>query len=79
MALGIGIGLSNTIVDEDISAGYSLLLPTASLGYIGTINEEWAYTFNVNGESVSTKEVMPTGEVVSSTIILTKFTVGLRF
>jgi hypothetical protein len=79
MALGIGAGLSNTIVDEDISAGYSLLLPTASIGYTGPLNENWGYTFNLNGESVSTKEVMPTGEVVSSTIILTKFTVGLRF
>jgi len=79
MSLGVGAGLSNTIVDEDISAGYALLMPTASLGYIGPLNETWAYTFNVNAESVSAKEVMPTGEIQSTTIILTKFTVGLRF
>jgi hypothetical protein len=79
MSVGLGAGLSNTIVDEDISAGYALVMPSTSLGYVGVINQDWAYTFNINGESVSAKEVMPTGEIVSNTIILTKFTVGLRF
>lgn len=79
-ALGGGIGLSYTIVNEQQSSGIAYLAPIVRLGYKKTLSPKYALLIEGVGEAISMEETPENEEDVQTTnIVNLKFSMGLKF
>ena len=79
-ALGGGIGLSYTTVNEQQSSGIAYLAPIVRLGYKKTLSPKYALLIEGVGEAISMEETPENEEDVQTTnIVNLKFSMGLKF
>jgi len=79
-ALGGGIGLSYTTVNEQQSSGIAYLAPIVRLGYKKTLSPKYALLLEGVGEAISMEETPENEEDVQTTnIVNLKFSMGLKF
>ncbi len=79
IGLGAGYGTSETITDNVISSGKTLLFPSARFGFLTSINKTLGFLVEVIGESVAITESYADGTVQTTNLINTKIGLGLQF
>lgn len=77
--LGMGYGLTNTTINEQISTGTAFIIPTAKLGYINKVSPDYSIIFEGAVESLAQKESFEDTTEQTTNIVNTKFSVGVRF
>ncbi len=78
-ALGVGYGVSETQIDQQIISGNATILPYLKLGYLHPITEELKFVAEIQLESINANEDFTTGETQKTTIINSRAAIGLRF
>ena len=79
MGIGLAYGFSNTTVDEAVSAGTSLVLPSVKVGYINRINPSYSFVLEASFEAISTSEAFADTEDQNTSILNSKLGIGIRF
>lgn len=77
--LGVGYGISNSTVEEAVSTGTALLLPTVKLGFINRMSIKYSLVGEASVEAISQTESFEGGSSQKTQINSTKITIGLRF
>lgn len=77
--LGMGYGLSNTTIDEQVSTGTVFIVPTVKLGYINRVSQRYSIIFEGAVESLAQKESFQDTTDQTTNIVNSKFSIGVRF
>jgi hypothetical protein len=78
-AISLGIGKSNTVVNNATATGIASILPQARFGYLMPIGKTVALTTELSLESVSSRETFSDGVSQNTSDINAKISIGLRF
>lgn len=78
-AAAIGIGRSQTQIDDTVSTGLATVLPSIRLGYIMRRAQGLDFTFDTVVEAISAKESFIDTKEQTTNLVNAKFAVGIRF
>ena len=78
-ALGGGIGLTRTTVNEEINSGIAYLAPIVRLGYLKSLSPKYSLLLEGVGEGISMEEKLENDDIQTTNIINLKFSIGLKF
>lgn len=78
-AATVGLGRSQTQVDQAVSTGLATLLPSIRLGYIMRRAQGFDFTFDTVVEAISAKESFIDTKEQTTNLVNAKFAVGIRF
>jgi len=76
---GVAYGISNTTIDDSVSTGTTLVLPSIKAGYINRITNNYALVFEGSVEALAQSESFEDTEAQTTNIVNSKFSVGVRF
>lgn len=79
LGIAMAYGLSNTTIDESISTGTTLVLPIVKLGYINRLAARYSMIFELAVESIAQTEAFADTDEVTTNIINSKASIGVRF
>lgn len=79
MAGAIGIGRSQTQIDEAVSTGLATVLPSLRIGYIIRRAEGLDFTFETVAEAISAKESFIDTKEQTTNLVNAKLSFGVRF
>ncbi len=78
-AAGMGMGMSNTKIDDAVSTGTSLLMPVVRVGFMTALSRNYNMLTEVVAESIASKEKFADGTQQNAQMINAKVAIGLRF
>lgn len=79
IAGGLGIGRSQTQINDTVSAGLATVLPSVRLGYIIRRPEGFDFTFESVAEAISASESFIDTKEQTTNLVNAKLAVGVRF
>ncbi len=77
--VGMAYGITNTTINEETSTGSALVIPSFKVGYINRVAPTYAMVFEMGVESLSQTEAFADETQQTTSILNTKFSVGVRF
>jgi hypothetical protein len=78
-ALGGGVGLSSTTVNEQTNGGVAYLGPLVRLGYKKSLSPKYSFLLEGVGEAISMEEKLENDDTQTTNIVNLKFSMGLKF
>jgi len=78
-SIGAAYGITNTTVDQQVSTGTALVIPSFKLGYLNRVAPTYAMIFELGVESLAQTEAFANSSAQTTSIMNTKFSVGVRF
>jgi hypothetical protein len=79
VGIGMAWGRSQTTIDETVSVGSALVLPAAKIGYQYALSDGKKLLFEGVLEAISSEESFEDTTAQSTSVVNSKFSIGLRF
>lgn len=79
LSAGGAYGLTNTTVNDDVSAGTVMVFPYLKLGYVYKWSPSYDILFELTGEAIAASEAFEGEESQTTNVVNTKFGIGVRF